>query len=467
MSPSRKVVLIVDDNPLNRHLLSKTMAQHHTTVEAGDGVEALSVLERQSIDFVVSDVLMPNLDGYALCREVRRRPELKNVFLILYTATSFSPDDEELSLECGADKFLNKQGTPNVILKVIEEVMKERRERSAENIEPTNVSMPEMEIKKYQAGMIRASGENGLRIEQSLAGVRNLNNGDEKPGGERMAELACENKRLETLNTALEQRVATRTDELAAQSAVLESCSKELESRTEELARANRDFEQFASIASHDLQEPLRAVAGCIQVFERRFHGKIDRSSDELIGMILSGSARMKALIDGIQAYSRAGRAEGLEMIDTGALVQHVLADLNEAISEAKTEIVFAGLPSLRFVKTQFEQVVRILISNAIKYRSGPGQKVYVDAERQLDGWVFKITDSGIGFEQQYAKQVFGIFQRLHPGDVYIGTGIGLAICKKIVECRGGNVWAESALNEGASFFFSVPDAETGSASSI
>jgi light-regulated signal transduction histidine kinase (bacteriophytochrome) len=154
-------------------------------------------------------------------------------------------------------------------------------------------------------------------------------------------------------------------------------------------------------------------------------------------------------------------------MIDTGAVVQDVLADLNVAISESKTEIVFAGLPSLRFVKTQFEQVVRIIIGNAIKYRSGPGQQVYVRAERQFNGWIFKITDSGIGFEQQYAEQVFGIFKRLHPADVYTGTGIGLAICKKIVERRGGNVWAESALNQGASFFFSVPDAETASASSL
>ena len=271
MSPSRKVVLIVDDNPLNRHLLSKTMAQHHTTVEAGDGVEALSVLERQSIDFVVSDVLMPNLDGYALCREVRRRPELKNVFLILYTATSFSPDDEELSLECGADKFLNKQGTPKVILKVIEEVMKERRERSDEYLEATNVSTPEIEIKKYQAGMILPSAENSLQIEHSVDGLRNLHNGHEKPGGERMAELANDNQRLDSLNVALEQRVATRTDELAAQNAVLESRTKELEARTEQLARATADFEQFASIASHDLQEPLRAVAGCIQIFEHLY----------------------------------------------------------------------------------------------------------------------------------------------------------------------------------------------------
>jgi signal transduction histidine kinase/CheY-like chemotaxis protein len=467
MSPSRKVVLIVDDNPLNRHLLSKTLAEHHTAIEAGDGLEALSILERQSVDFVVSDVLMPNLDGYGLCREVRRRPELKTVFLILYTATSFSPDDEELSLECGADKFLNKQGTPKVILKVIEEVMKERRERSDEYLEATNVSTPEIEIKKYQAGMILPSAENSLQIEHSVDGLRNLHNGHEKPGGERMAELANDNQRLDSLNVALEQRVATRTDELAAQNAVLESRTKELEARTEQLARATADFEQFASIASHDLQEPLRAVAGCIQIFERRFHGKIDRRSDELIQMILSGSARMKALIDGIQAYSRAGRAEDLEMIDTGAVVQNVLADLNAAISESKTEIVFAGLPSLRFVKTQFEQVVRIIIGNAIKYRSGPGQQVYVRAERQFNGWIFKITDSGIGFEQQYAEQVFGIFKRLHPGDVYTGTGIGLAICKKIVERRGGNVWAESALNQGASFFFSVPDAETASASSL
>jgi signal transduction histidine kinase len=455
----RKIVLVVDDNLLNRGLLSKTLAGRYTTVEAEDGLEAIGILERQPIDVIVSDILMPNMDGYALCREVRRRPELKELYFILYTATNFSLDDKKLGLECGADGFVNKQGTPKVILKMIDDHMVERRERAAEYRGPQQTSTPEMEMKKYNARIIRQLEENNLHVEQARDDLLTLNDALEKRGGERSAQLAIANKRLEALNEELEQRVTSRTDELAAKNSILESRTRELESRTEELARSNADLEQFASAASHDLQEPLRAVAGCIQVFDRKYRGKIDDQSDQLIQMIVSGSARMKALIDGILAYSRAGRDEHLEMIDAGEVLQQLLADLNVAIAESQTEVVFAGLPTLLFVKTQFEQVFRNLISNAIKYRSGPGQKVYVRAERQIDGWIFTITDSGIGFEQQYAKQVFGIFQRLHTRDQYLGTGIGLAVSKKIIECRGGKIWVESAIGQGSTFFFFVPDA--------
>jgi signal transduction histidine kinase/CheY-like chemotaxis protein len=445
MSSPDKTVLIVDDNPINRKLLREVMqAERYTTLEAEDGLEALSALERQAVDIIICDILMPNMDGYTLCSEVRRRPELKDLIFILYTATNFTRNDEKLSLECGADRFIKKQGTPSVILRAIEEVISERRERRSEHPGSPNALPSEKEMKKYNAVMIRQLEENSIEIEQARNELRNLNERLEKRVEERTAQL-------EALNNELERRVATRTDELAAKNAILES-------RTEELARSNADLEQFASAASHDLQEPLRAVAGCIQIFERKYRGKFDDKSDDLIRMIMDGSARMKALIDGILAYSRAGRDENLETIDAEAVLQHVLADLNVAITESKTEVVFEKLPTLRFVKTQFEQVLRNLIGNAIKYRSALGQKIYVRAERQTGAWIFSIADNGIGFEQQYAEKVFGVFQRLHARDQYMGTGIGLAIGKKIVERRGGKIWVESAPNHGSTFFFSVPD---------
>jgi signal transduction histidine kinase len=445
MNSPDKTVLIVDDHPTNRKLLREIMrAERYTTLEAEDGLEALSALEREAVDIIVCDILMPNMDGYTLCSEVRRRPELKNLIFILYTATNFTPNDERLGLECGADRFIKKQGTPGVILRAIEEVMRERRERRSGHPGPPNALPSEKEMKKYNALMIRQLEENSIEIEQARNELRNLNERLEKRVEERTAQL-------EALNNELERRVVTRTDELVAKNAILES-------RTEELARSNADLEQFASAASHDLQEPLRAVAGCIQVFERKYRGKFDDKSDDLIRMIVDGSARMKALIDGILAYSRAGRDENLETIDTEAVLQHVLADLNVAITESKMEVVFGKLPTLRFVKTQFEQVLRNLVGNAIKYRSALGQKIYVRAERQTGAWIFSIADNGIGFEQQYAEKVFGVFQRLHTRDQYMGTGIGLAIGKKIVERRGGKIWVESAPNHGSTFFFSVPD---------
>src|SRR5271166_716033 len=319
ISSPPKSVLIVDDNPINRKLLRVVLqAENYTTAEAGDGIEALSALELQPFDIVVSDILMPNMDGYSLCREVRRRPELKDVFLILYTATNFTSTDEKIGLECGADRFIKKPGTSSLILKAIDEVIRGRKERRSECSEHPGRrdALPsEKEMKNYNALMVRQLEENSIEIEKARDELRNLNERLEQRVRERTAEL-------EALNNELERRVVNRTDELAAKNAILES-------RTEELARSNADLEQFASAAYHDLQEPLRAVAGCIQVFERKYRGRFDDKSDNLIGMIVDGSARMKALIDDVLAYSQAGRAEDLETIDTDAALQHVLADLN------------------------------------------------------------------------------------------------------------------------------------------
>jgi signal transduction histidine kinase/CheY-like chemotaxis protein len=440
-----KNVLIVDDNPINRKLLREVLqAEGYATVEAEDGIEALSALEHGPVDIIVCDVLMPNMDGYSLCSEVRRRPELKNLFFILYTSTNFTPNDEKLGLELGADRFITKQGSPSVILKTIEEAIRDKRVLHSEHPGHTNDPPPGKEMKKYGALMIRQLEESSIELEHARDELRYLNEELEKRVGERTAQL-------EVLNSQLEQRVADRTDELAAKNAVLES-------RTVELARSNADLEQFAYAASHDLQEPLRAVAGCVQLFERKYRGKIDEKGGELVRMIVDGCGRMKALIDGLLAYSRAGLVEKLETIDAGAVLQQVLASLSVAISESKAEVVAGNLPSLRFVKRQFSQVLQNLIGNAIKYRSALGPKIYVRAERQTNAWMFSIADNGIGFEQRYAEQIFGVFQRLHTRDQYAGTGIGLAIGKKIIERRGGRIWAESAPDHGSTFFFSIPD---------
>ena len=210
-----KNVLIVDDNPINRKLLRVTLqAENYTTGDAADGIEALAALKSQAFDIVVSDILMPNMDGYALCKEVRRCSQSKDVPFILYTATNFSSNDEKIGMACGADGFVKKQGSSSLILRTIEEVIKEKGARRSQSLGDADALPAEKEMKIYNALMIRQLEENSIEIEKTRDELRDLNEKLEQRVAERTAEL-------ESLNNELERRVVRRTDELAAKNALL------------------------------------------------------------------------------------------------------------------------------------------------------------------------------------------------------------------------------------------------------
>ena len=401
------------------------------------------------VDIIVCDVLMPNMDGYSLCREVRARTEFQDLVFILYTATDFTADDEKMGLGLGADRFISKEGSTRSILKAIDELsiggIHQRRSDSNgdHNLAPANT-----EMKIFNARLVRQLEQNSIELEQARAELAKLNNDLE-------ARVKQRTSQLEIFNTQLEQWVSDRTDELAEKNAVLEL-------RTTELARSNSDLEQFAYAASHDLQEPLRAVSGCIQIFERKFRAGTlgEEGGEELVKMVVDGAARMKELIDGLLAYSRAGQDEELEIVDTDSVLRRVLSNLSVAIQESNTEVVAVKLPSLHFGRQQLAQVLQNLLANAIKYQGPDSPKILLGAERteEEDTWILSVKDNGIGFEEQYAEQIFGVFQRLHTRAQYSGTGIGLAITKRIIERRGGKIWASSVPGQGSTFFFSIPD---------
>ena len=222
MSSLPKSVLIVDDNSVNRKLLRAILeAENYTTVEAGDGIEALAALKFQPFDIVVCDVLMPNMDGCVFCKEVRRLPEFKDLLFILYTATNFTSNDEEIGMECGADRFIKKQGASGLILQTIEKVIREGGTRRSHGLGRTDALPAKKEMKNYDALMIRQLEENSIQIEQARDELRNLYERLEQRVAERTAEL-------ESLNNELEQRVVNRTNELAAKNTALESPTQEL-----------------------------------------------------------------------------------------------------------------------------------------------------------------------------------------------------------------------------------------------
>ena len=229
-----------------------------------------------------------------------------------------------------------------------------------------------------------------------------------------------------------------------------------------ELTRSNADLEQFAYVASHDLQEPLRMVASYTQLLARRYRGTLDADADEFIGYVVEGVSRMQGLIHDLLAYSRVGTRE-LERreVELDRLVDQVLTDLGPAIEEAGAVVTRDALPRLRADERQIAQLFQNLIANALKFRGQKPARVHISAEQTEAGWHFAVADNGIGIAPEFRDRIFVIFQRLHTREEYPGTGIGLSICKKIVERRGGRIWVENEAGEGTAFHFILPiDAE-------
>lgn len=228
--------------------------------------------------------------------------------------------------------------------------------------------------------------------------------------------------------------------------------------KTEELARSNLDLEQFAYVASHDLQEPLRAVAGCVQVLQRRYKDSLDERAGELILHTVDGVSRMQVLINDLLEYSRIStRGKPLEQLDCGDILNRALANLASSVRESGATVTHESLPTVWADHTQLTQLFQNLLGNAIKFKSAEPPVIHVSAQRRDDHWVVSVKDNGIGIQPEYFDRIFVVFQRLHTRKDYSGTGIGLAICKKIVERHGGKLWVESEPGKGSTFTFSLP----------
>jgi PAS domain S-box-containing protein len=239
----------------------------------------------------------------------------------------------------------------------------------------------------------------------------------------------------------------------------LQRYTTELEEQAEELRRSNAELQQFAYVASHDLQEPLRMVTSYLQLLERRYGARLDADADEFIHFAVDGATRMNQLIKDLLAYSRVStHGQPFGFTDCEAVLDQAVRNLQLAVEESNASVTHGPLPTVLADASQLTQLFQNLVGNAIKFRSEHPPEVHVQAEQREGEWLFSVRDNGIGIEQQYAERIFLIFQRLHTRDEYPGTGIGLAICQRIVERHGGRIWVESQLGSGATFHFTIPD---------
>jgi signal transduction histidine kinase len=263
---------------------------------------------------------------------------------------------------------------------------------------------------------------------------------------------------------AMRQQIVADLATVRRARAQLEEANQQLERQAAELTRSNRDLEQFAYVASHDLQEPLRKVASFCQLLQRRYAGQLDERADQYILFAVDGAQRMQRLINDLLAFSRIGRITSeFTEVDLNKLVAEVAAQLNWRREQASGEITWSEMPVVRGEEPLLSALFTNLISNSLKFRH-PNRppRVRLEAQRVGDEWLISCSDNGIGIEPEYADKIFVIFQRLHPKDEYPGTGIGLAIVKKIIEYHDGRVWLDPEAREGTLIRFTLPMIETG-----
>lgn len=402
LAPKVKI-LIVDDRPANLLTLESVLEDlGQEIVKATSGREALRSVLKEDYAVILLDVKMPDMDGFETAALIRERERSRHTPIVFLTAHK---DEEHVfrGYYAGAVDFLYKPINPEVL-----------RSKVAVFVD---LSL-KTEMLRQQAKVLQTrNAELEELVEQR-----------------RIAE-----QRVMALNSELEQRVRARTGELS---------------------RSNDELRQFAYAASHDLKEPMRTIASYTQLLNQRYSDKLDDTGREFFVYVVDAVRRMDALLNDLLTYSQhlGSKPVAFENVSAEAALIGVLMNLQASINEAGATVTHDPLPTeVTADFAQLSQILQNLVSNGLKYRRAEvPPEIHVSATENEDEWKFSVRDNGVGIEPNYLEQVFGIFKRLH-GREYPGTGMGLAICKKIVERHGGRIWVESQPGVGSTFFFSVP----------
>jgi len=408
-------ILVVDDNLNNLTTLETILAQPgYRIIRANSGRQGLKHLLDRDFAVILLDVNMPDIDGFETASLIRARERTEAVPIIFITALL----GDELSLFKGYSV-----GAVDYILSpIVPEILRAKVAVFVELFLKT-------EKIKRQSEQLRAA--------------------ERKDHDLRLAETK---RQLEMETWRITEEHLKREKEAEARSALA------LAEKARELERSNSDLEQFATIASHDLQEPLRTISSYCQLLEKQFEGKLEPETQDCLNYVVDAAKRMQLMIKSLLTYSSAKRErKAMGNIDCSQLLSEILDSVRAAIQESGALVSFDRLPKVTGERARLSQVFQNLISNAIKFRDGTRPIIRVSAKETDGYWTFCVADNGIGIDPQHFGKLFGVFQRLHTREEYPGTGIGLALCKKIIENHGGRMWVESELGKGARFYFTLP----------
>ena len=417
-------VLVVDDHLSNRKLLRMQLeAEGNVVLEAANGCEALAVLGSDPVDAVISDILMPVMDGFRLCYEIRRSGSAAaGVPLILYTATFDAHTDRQLATTVGADGYLLKPAaTPAILAALGEAQLNARHRRQTAYPRPDDTNALEL----YNAALVRKLEGRNRELQQALA------------------EVQTAHEQILELNQNLETRVRQRTDALNS---------------------AYQDLAAISHSVTHDLRTPLLTMTGFADLLSETVAARLNDECRDYLGQIVTGARHMHQLIDALTEFARVGSAPlTLIDLDLDAVLEEALAPIRSETQERSIQWQLQRLPRAKGDPVLLRQVFTHLIDNAVKYTRARNPAVIDIGCRsgRADEQVIWVRDNGIGFNMQQASALFGVFRRLAGAESFEGTGIGLANAHRIVTRHGGRIWAQAELGQGATFCFSLlgPDA--------
>lgn len=501
-------VLLVDDRPEGLLTMEAVLrSAEYNLVSATSGPEALARMTEYDFAVILLDVQMPGMDGFEAARRAREIERSKHTPIIFVTA--INKDDRYVlrGYESGAVDYIFKPFDPEILkskVAIFSDLFRKNQQlvqqgavlRAQASALKRSEEWRKLLIDSARDTITTASADGRLTFLSQAFYALTGYEPDEWIGREyapllhpadlEIASNALAHVITERKSETFEVRLRTKSGEyvfveasakplvengmIAGALAVLRDVTErkraeEERKRREMLERSNEELQQFAYICSHDLQEPLRMMASYAQFLSRRYKGKLDGDADEFIDYIVEGAKRMRSLIQDLLDYSRLGQHEVCsEKANTRTAFETAIENLKFKIEESGAKVTCGELPMVAGNQIQIAQLFQNLIGNALKFKAGNRvPEIRVDAEKHNQEWTFRVSDNGIGFEPKFSSHIFQVFKRLHPKHAYEGTGIGLAVCKKVVERHGGKIWAEGEPNRGATFYFTLPCEEMAS----